>query len=69
MRVMVVMAVMMLRGGERRANKHHQKQCSGKNLLHGLNVARKREKEQWKYWSAPREERGEERAGIGRRPA
>ncbi len=38
--VMVVVVMMMMTGGERRAGKHHQEQGSGKNLLHGTNVAR-----------------------------
>jgi len=48
LRVMVVMVmvirvvVAMMRGSERRAGKHHQKQYSGKYFLHGKNVTRAR---------------------------
>jgi hypothetical protein len=42
--VVVAMMVMMSRGSEHRAGKHHQKQGSDKNLFHGLNVARTRYK-------------------------
>jgi hypothetical protein len=48
--VMVVVVrtmVMMSRGCEHRAGKHHQKQGSQENLFHGLNVARKRHKRQY----------------------
>ena len=40
--VVVVMAavVMLLRGSEHRAGKHHQKQYGCENLFHGINVAR-----------------------------
>jgi hypothetical protein len=38
---MMVMAVMMVpRGSERRAGKHHQEQDGGKNPLHAKNVPR-----------------------------
>jgi hypothetical protein len=37
-----VMGMMVHRGSERRGGKHHQQQGSGKNLLHGMNVARGR---------------------------
>jgi hypothetical protein len=36
--MMVGMMVAMLRGGEGRAGKHHQKQCRSKNFLHAKNV-------------------------------
>jgi hypothetical protein len=38
--VMMVMMEMAPWGGESRAGKHYQEQDSGKNLLHGTNVAR-----------------------------
>jgi hypothetical protein len=38
--VMMVVVVMVPRGSEHRAGKHHQEQCSGKNLFHGMNVTR-----------------------------
>jgi hypothetical protein len=40
--VMMVMVVMMFRGCERRAGKHHHKQNSGKYFLHAQNVTRLR---------------------------
>jgi hypothetical protein len=40
MPMMVVVAVMMFRGSERRAGKHHQEQNGGKNLFHAKNVPR-----------------------------
>jgi hypothetical protein len=42
--VMMVVVVVMLCGGKRRAGEHQQKQGSGKNFLHGTNVARGRQK-------------------------
>jgi hypothetical protein len=40
--VMVLVVVMVMRGSERRAGKHHQKQCGGNDLLHRKNVTRER---------------------------
>jgi hypothetical protein len=40
--VMMVMVVMMFRGCERRAGKHHKEQYGGKNFLHEKNVTRSR---------------------------
>jgi hypothetical protein len=36
--MMMVMVVMVIGFGEGRAGKHHQKQCSCENFLHGENV-------------------------------
>jgi hypothetical protein len=38
--MVMVVAVMMMRVGKHRGGKHHQEQCSGKNLLHEKNVPR-----------------------------
>jgi hypothetical protein len=38
--MVMMVVVMMVNGGKSRAGKHHQEQGSGKNLLHGMNVAR-----------------------------
>jgi hypothetical protein len=40
MMLAVILAVMMIGGGKGRACKGHQKQGGGKNLFHGINVAR-----------------------------
>jgi hypothetical protein len=40
MMVMMVMVVMVIGGSEYWTGKHHQEQGSGKNLLHGMNLAR-----------------------------
>jgi hypothetical protein len=37
----VILTVMMLVGGKGRACKGHQKQSGGKNLFHGVNIARR----------------------------
>jgi len=38
--VMMVVAMMVMRGGECRGGKHHQKQGSSEDLFHATNVAR-----------------------------
>ena len=38
--VVMVMAMMVVAGGESRGGKNHQKQGSGENLFHAPNVAR-----------------------------
>jgi len=38
--VMMVMAMMVVRGGESRCGEHHQKQGGGEDLFHAANVAR-----------------------------
>ena len=40
--VMRVVVMVMMRGCERRAGKHHQKQQGGKYFLHAKNVTRNR---------------------------
>jgi len=40
MMVMVTGMMVVMRGGESRARKDHQQQCSQKKLLHASNVAR-----------------------------
>ena len=40
MGIRVALLVMMPGGGESRAGKDHQQQGGGKNLLHGMNLAR-----------------------------
>jgi hypothetical protein len=42
MMVMRVVVVMMFRGCERRAGKHHKQQYGGKKFLHAKNVTRSR---------------------------
>jgi len=57
--VMVVMAMMVVRGGESRSGKHHQKKGGGEELFHATNVARFRLRWKSNPIRASREERGE----------
>jgi hypothetical protein len=56
--VVMVVAMMVMRGGECRGGKHHQKQGSCKNLLHAKNVARTPRREKCIQPHAPKEARG-----------
>jgi hypothetical protein len=59
--VMVVM-MMVIRGGKSRAGKHHNEQGSGKDFLHGLNVAPsrfQRDEKHGREWDAPHREHQE----------
>jgi hypothetical protein len=56
--VMMVVVVMVMRGGECRGGKHHQKQGSSEHLFHATNVARPLQREKWIQRRASREARG-----------
>ena len=45
--VMMVVVAMVMRGGECRRGKHHQKQGGSKDLFHATNVARPSQSEKW----------------------
>jgi len=58
MMVMVVPLMMMVRGSESRAGKHHQQQNGSKNLFHDTNLARERRQEKVPDVVASNQERG-----------
>jgi hypothetical protein len=62
--VMMVVATMVMRGGECRGGKHHQEQGCCENLLHAKNVARTPRREKCIHGRAPKEARGRETASI-----
>jgi hypothetical protein len=45
--VMMVVAMMVMRGGECRGGKHHQEQGGSEHLFHATNVARPSWREKW----------------------
>jgi hypothetical protein len=59
--MMMVVAVMVMRGGECRGGKHHQKQGGCKNLFHAKNVARTLGREKCIPDRASKEARGGKR--------
>ena len=73
--VVVVMAMMVMRGGESRCGKHHQKQGGGKDLFHAANVALLHACWKCNPGHASREERGKTavaelfHSGTGRKSA
>jgi hypothetical protein len=56
--VMMVVAMMVMHGGECRGGKHHQKQGSSEDLFHAPNVARPPRHEKRIQCRASREARG-----------
>jgi hypothetical protein len=56
--VMMVATMMVMRSGECRGGKHHQKQGCCKNLFHAKNVARTPRREKCIQARAPKEARG-----------
>jgi hypothetical protein len=54
----MVVVVMVMRGGECRGGKHHQKQGSSEDLFHATNVARPPQREKCIQCRASREARG-----------
>jgi hypothetical protein len=56
--VVMVVVMMVMRGGECRGGKHHQKQGSSEDLFHATNVARRPQREKWIQSCASREARG-----------
>jgi len=56
--VVMVMAMMVVAGGESRGGKHHQKQGCGENLFHAPNVAWTPGAGKWISLPAPREALG-----------
>ena len=62
--VMMVATMMVMRSGECRGGKHHQKQGCCKNLFHAKNVARTPRREKCIPNRAPKEARGRETVPI-----
>jgi hypothetical protein len=62
--VMMVVTMMVTRGGECRGGKHHQKQGCGENLFHVKNVAWSPRRGKWIQARASKESPGRETASI-----